>query len=722
MATTKEYTNEELNYYRICYLTTDIITEGLRTIFKQEWNSRHKATLGEWKDEPGNGLDFKNSESPCKQRQKAHLLATMVNGNRAEWDCTMLFYAILFSDCIGNSLNGTVKSKVDDLRKFRNKDFAHMPHGHLTDAEFQNAISKVDVAFQALGLSTDKIQVIRNQTNFPTEELKNVLKKVEDLKREVEVLEAQLNKEISSFCVLPPKPSHEVADCESEVAGITKQLEELKEANENRLSSLYISGNPGSGKSQLAGLVGKRYFDEVNSIPNSTVFVMTVNAESPSTLLESYISLVRKLKCPEYAITNTLNSPDLNSDEKIAHLKSLISTKIELYTTWLLIVDNIKSISKIHAYLPESGNEQWARGQLLITTQDTMSVPPTSSFTSHFSVSKGMEPQDAMSLLEKLSGISYGEKDKVAQVLDYQPLALAIAATYVREAQQNRANFGWGDYLHKLEEGQRVATANIFVKTNPTYPKSMTEVLEVAVQEMMGSNDEVIKHTVTLLSFCAAQPLNIEIAVIYIRNVEIDLQDAEGIRMKIQRCPLLLFDEGESGVYIIVHQVTHDAISRLIKGKSHEGELLTIKAILKSLSQFISNNAELIGSKTLYSVVKSIRTLPHLDTLYQRLDYLKRNNSTLAEKDISEIARHVGVEILGMRVGVFGDLLYLNVYGGEELGSEHSLAAELYNALEINRRDLGDLDQAKEYHDHAIVVHPEQLGTEDINSTTCNIL
>ena len=249
MASTKEYTNEELNYYRICYLTTDIITEGLRTIFKQEWNSRHKATLGEWKDKPKNGQDFKNSESPRKQREKAHLLDTMVNGNSAEWDCTMLFYAILFSNCIGNDLNPTIKSKVDDLRKFRNEDFAHMPHGHLTDAEFQNAINKVEVAFQALGLSTHQIQVVYHQTSFPTEELSNVLKKVE-------VLEAQLNKEISSFCVLPPKPSHEVANREFEVAGISKQLEELKEANENRLSYLYISGNPGSGKSQLAGLVG----------------------------------------------------------------------------------------------------------------------------------------------------------------------------------------------------------------------------------------------------------------------------------------------------------------------------------------------------------------------------------------------------------------------------------------------------------------------------------
>ena len=633
MATTKEYTNEELNYYRICYLTTDIITEGLRTIFKQEWNSRHKATLGEWKDEPGNGLDFKNSESPCKQRQKAHLLATMVNGNRAEWDCTMLFYAILFSDCIGNSLNGTVKSKVDDLRKFRNKDFAHMPRGHLTDAEFQNAISKVDVAFQALGLSTDKIQVIRNQTNFPTEELKNVLKKVEDLKREVEVLEAQLNKEISSFCVLPPKPSHEVVDRESEVAGITKQLEELKEANENRLSSLYISGNPGSGKSQLAGLVGKRYFDEVNSIPNSTVFVMTVNAESPSTLLESYISLVRKLKCPEYAITNTLNSPDLNSDEKIAHLKSLISTKIELYTTWLLIVDNIKSISKIHAYLPESGNEHWARGQLLITTQDTMSVPPTSSFTSHLSFSKGMEPHDAMSLLEKLSGISDYDTKKLTQVLDYQPLALAIAATYVREAQQNRAKFGWSDYLKRLEEGRRGATANIFIETNQTYPKSMTEVLEIAVQEAMESTNVVLKHTVTLLSLCAAQPLNLEIAVNYVCKVEIDLQDKENIRMKIRRCPLLLLDEVKSGVYIRVHQVTHDAICRLIKAKSEEGELLALNATFEAMSQFLEDKNKLIGREKFYSCEKGRQTVLHVRTLIRKID-----SSKCLKENIPEVA------------------------------------------------------------------------------------
>ncbi|KAL9962132.1 hypothetical protein ACROYT_G031208, partial [Oculina patagonica] len=246
MAAAKEYTHEELNYYRICCVTTDIITEGLRSIFKQEWDNRYKATKGDWKDEPRNGLDFWNGESPRNQRRNALLLATMINGNRAEWDCTMLFYAILYSDCI-HGLNPTVKSNVDDLRKFRNEEFAHIPQGHLSEREFQNAISKVHAAFQVLGLSTLQLQEIRNQTSFPTEELRDVLKKVDDLKQELQekakkiqekeeqrqVLEEQLHSDISPFCILPPKPSHDVANRDYEVANITEQLKELKRANEN---------------------------------------------------------------------------------------------------------------------------------------------------------------------------------------------------------------------------------------------------------------------------------------------------------------------------------------------------------------------------------------------------------------------------------------------------------------------------------------------------------
>ena len=268
----------------------------------------------------------------------------MINGDRAEWDCTMLFYAILNSDSIGPGLNPVVKSHIDDLRKFRNEEFAHMPKGHLAYPEFQIAIAKVHAAFQGLGLSTWQIQDIQNQKRFPTEELRRVLQKVDDLRQELQekekklqekgkalhakgnelqekeknlqakrkelqekgkelqekeeerqVLEDQLHNEISSFCILPPKPSHDVASRDFEVAEITQQLKQLKSTNENKLSFLYISGNPGSGKSQLAGLVAQQFFKEGKEIPCATSFVMTLDAESQDTLLESYVSFARRL-------------------------------------------------------------------------------------------------------------------------------------------------------------------------------------------------------------------------------------------------------------------------------------------------------------------------------------------------------------------------------------------------------------------------------------------
>ena len=178
MASINEYTDEQLNYYRICCVTTDILAEGLRKIFKQEWDKLYKTTKGEWKDEPRNGMDFYNGEFPRNKKRNARLLATMKNGNSGEWDCTMLFYAILFSDCVGPRLSAIVRKNVDDLRNFRNEEFAHMPQGSLSEIDFQNAISKVDVAFQALSLPTVTIQDLKYQKTFRTKDKQRSSKKL----------------------------------------------------------------------------------------------------------------------------------------------------------------------------------------------------------------------------------------------------------------------------------------------------------------------------------------------------------------------------------------------------------------------------------------------------------------------------------------------------------------------------------------------------------------
>ena len=42
----KIYSEEQLNYFRVCHIATDILPQALRLLFKQEWDNRYKANGG----------------------------------------------------------------------------------------------------------------------------------------------------------------------------------------------------------------------------------------------------------------------------------------------------------------------------------------------------------------------------------------------------------------------------------------------------------------------------------------------------------------------------------------------------------------------------------------------------------------------------------------------------------------------------------------------------
>ena len=717
MASFNEYTDEQLNYYRICCVTTDILAEGLREIFKQEWDKMYKTTKGEWKDEHRNGVDFYNGESPRNQKRNAQLLKTMKKGNRGEWDCTMLFYAILFSDCVGTGLSALVRKNVNDLRKFRNEEFAHMPQGSLSEIDFQSAISKVDVAFQALSLPTAKIQNLKYHKTFPTKDLTKVLKEVDNLKQEVHVLEDQLQNEAPSFCVLPPKPSHEIGGRESEVAEIVQQLRELNESSDNRLSYLYISGNPGSGKSQLAGLVAERFYDEVTEMPSGSSFAMTLNATSPDSLLVSYTSFARHLKCPDYSVIKILESKYWNVEEKITNLTTLIEEKVGRYTSWLLVVDNVTDISSVQDLLPQFTTNAWERGQLLITTQDTTSIPSKSSFVNHISISKGMEPNDARSLLSKLSGIPDSELvGTVAQRLDYQPLALAGAAVFVKEIRQDKVSrhFGWEGYLKILEKGKRQKTEDALVNTNPIYPNSMTKAITLAVETLMRS-DKFQKHLCTFLALCAPRPLNVDIAVSYIMHAHEESHEAdkELIRMRLKRSSLLLFQDDESGCFIRVHQVVHDAIKTVAKQYKESQTDEVVSGVITSFNEFI------VATPPENERLNTRHIAPHLKALTDKV-FLRDNFFQVHDKGISEKCENLG-NICQMHCEFEGAKTYFEyslTFRLQELGPEHVDVATNYNNLASIYNKLGAFEQAKDYQERALDIELDKLGPEHVDVAT----
>ena len=169
-----EYSQEQLNYFRLCYIAFDLVPVGLRQIFKNEWDFLYKATsIGEWKDTAQNGRDFFNNESKASHKKNARCLATIHNGNTAKWDCTCLFFAILYSDTVGTTLSPAVYKVVDDIRQVRN-EIAHITEAKLTDADFRTSVDRLLNDFTSLGLAITEIQEIKNQTTFPTMEVENI--------------------------------------------------------------------------------------------------------------------------------------------------------------------------------------------------------------------------------------------------------------------------------------------------------------------------------------------------------------------------------------------------------------------------------------------------------------------------------------------------------------------------------------------------------------------
>ena len=703
--------------------------------------------MGEWKDEPRNGLDFKKRESPRNQRKKAGLLKTMVNGNREEWDCTMLFYAILYSDCIGGGLNAIVRSNVDDLRNFRNHDFAHLPQGHVKESEFQSAVAKVEVAFQALGLSDLKIKEIRNQKSFPTSELKKVLQEVNDLKNELKqkeqelkekgetlketeqhrkLLQEQLQTEApAAICILPPKPSHDVAERDHELAKISQQLKQLKETNESRLTSLYISGNPGSGKSQLARLAAKKFFDEKKQIAGENTFVMTLNAQSLDSLLESYVSFARFLKCPEYAVTNIVIDKGLKTEGKIANIKSLIG-KVELYSSWLLVVDNVDSLSEMNPHLPETENIHWCKGQLLITSQDTAAIPSENSFINHISVSKGMIPSDAISLLASLSGIAGDEtEEEVARALDYQPLALASAAIFVKQVREASSNFGWKGLLEKINNGQRANTEAFLAMSNQTYPISMTTAISLAVDKAMSS-DKVLYHAFSFISLCGQQPLNLDLVIKYVLNVENksgrsgldEFADEDIIGLRIRKSSLLLLQEDKGGVHVQVHQIVRNVTQTRIKKFSEAQYFQLIHWGIISFKQFIDEK----NLDDVDSISNSFQLVPHLKCLITEIE------SVFSVDDLSEVMKNTNLSVKDYpnhfvrfsticaqhcdfrRAKSICNLALKLIQRGSVFGEEHSAA--VYSKIGDMHYERGEFQEAKRYHEISLKIRPQDNDSD----------
>ena len=790
-----EYSQEQLNYFRLCYVGFDLVPVGLRQIFKKEWYFLYrKTTFGEWKDTAQNGLDFYKKESKKSRKKNARYLTTIQSGNTAEWDSSCLFFAILYSDSVGNTLSPAVQKEVDDIRLVRN-EIAHITEAKLTDADFQTSVDRVLKIFTSLGLATTEIQEIKNQKSFPTKEVENFKKQVRDLqdeldqtkcdlketksalqsteadlvsaKEENKALTQEMSAKLQPFCFLASTPPHDIISRFHDIERITKKMEELSSGANGGVSTVYLSGNPGCGKSQIAREIGQQFFSERMGDVENLIFVATLNSETIETLADSYMTLGRYLRITEYALSRLESLKIEKPLEAVQQLHRLVLPKVTKFTKWMIIADNVVDLRSVQGLLPQTGNKEWGHGQVLITTQDSTTISHNAPHTYHESLSKGMRLDEAVELLENVSQISDPEQaENVAKLLDFQPLALAAAAFYVKTViSSGSSNYEWKAYLRDISTYvQRHEIETVLANENLAYAKTTMAAVEMAIERAVDT-DKVLRHTFSFLSLCAHYDLPLEAVSKFVKAQTKD--QPEGlIKVKIVRSSLLLVhsEKGDERRYIRLHKTVYEALIRgeVLKLTSEEINCNLAEAgkVFKSLFQ---------GNDEDYAIFRTLR--PHCESLLKHItpncssDQLRTFLRTSAPfvdlnmvadwlRSLASICCHfcdllfaktvvdLGCDLLedleDTDPGAFlkGDILstrglvydrigkYSQAEGFHKkalmirkniFGEDHTDVASSYNNLASVYCTLGKYNQAKELHEKALVIWGKINGEDHVD-------
>ena len=101
-----------------------------------------------------------------------------------------------------------------------------------------------------------------------------------------------------SILLLPPKPSHDYQSRAQDIEELQSMMKSLIIQNKGGISqTIYITGQPGYGKTQLAREFAKKYFRKKKGFFFRKLFVGTLNASSRSSFIHSYVNIAMELGC-----------------------------------------------------------------------------------------------------------------------------------------------------------------------------------------------------------------------------------------------------------------------------------------------------------------------------------------------------------------------------------------------------------------------------------------
>lgn len=197
------YREDQLNFLKFTDIVTNDFPEALRQTFRLMWDRKFGPVL--WDDSEAVRKLFRAKEGGTTK--------VPTHQSYEEWDCTALFQATIFAQSFalpdstshyktlndlyvkplglprgsfhasvvssGGDYYETVALAIDQLRLLRNS-LSHPAKGEMSKRTFNQYLQLVKDTFKALGLKTDKIDAISSESGFPTSEVADLKRKIQN--------------------------------------------------------------------------------------------------------------------------------------------------------------------------------------------------------------------------------------------------------------------------------------------------------------------------------------------------------------------------------------------------------------------------------------------------------------------------------------------------------------------------------------------------------------
>ena len=167
-----EIAERQENFFRLVLIIVDIIPKHLRNLFKDSWLQNYGHP---WGDNRQAGDIMKREiakfggtyPNPDVERN-------VTNGEAEKWDCSTLFFALMFSKL--DLLSGESRSRINSIREVRNKCFAHSSKAEIPSDIFAQLVEDFAKIFRYFGWDEKEITSI---PRIPLTTTDLILKKAE---------------------------------------------------------------------------------------------------------------------------------------------------------------------------------------------------------------------------------------------------------------------------------------------------------------------------------------------------------------------------------------------------------------------------------------------------------------------------------------------------------------------------------------------------------------